>query len=80
MGMFDEIIAECPECGAELYDQIKGGECMLERYDVDEEHCLRDALLLDGSYLRCNKCEKGFIVSILDSLPKYVKLGLRPIK
>ena len=81
MGMFDEIVGKCPECGEEMYGQTKSGPCMLDRYDIDEEHYLHDALLiLDGSYLRCNKCKKGFVVSIADSLPKYVKLILIPIK
>lgn len=34
MGMFDTIIIECPECGADIEYQTKVGKCELEKYEI----------------------------------------------
>lgn len=34
MGMFDSVIARCPECGTPNEFQSKGGPCRLERYHL----------------------------------------------
>jgi hypothetical protein len=34
MGMFDSVMAECPECGCEIEFQSKSGVCELKRYHI----------------------------------------------
>lgn len=36
MGMFDSIYFECPECGSEIEEQSKAGDCYLHRYTGDD--------------------------------------------
>jgi hypothetical protein len=33
MGVYDEIVFKCPECGELMFAQSKSGECILSQYD-----------------------------------------------
>lgn len=61
MGMFDTVVARCPECGQELEFQSKAGPCDLKRYkstSVPPEI----ACSLSGDTMSCSKC--GCLVEI----------------
>lgn len=36
MGMYDVIMAACPQCGTKNGFQSKGGDCDLTTYELDE--------------------------------------------
>lgn len=35
MGMYDEVILRCPDCGEEYFAQSKGGQCCFDLYDIE---------------------------------------------
>ena len=78
--MFAKIVGKCPVCNGEMRGWTIKGPCPLDVYDIDEEHYLKEAMLiLEGSDLICGSCQYRCVVSIADSLPKYVALRLLPL-
>lgn len=61
MGMFDTILARCPECGEVNEFQSKGGECFLEQYDLS--NCPED-VLSDANRHSPQECDCGAMLSI----------------
>ena len=56
MGMFDTLRFNCRNCGEELDEQSKSGECMLNNYTI--ENCPASILAdLNGTIVTCNKCQ-----------------------
>ena len=56
MGMFDTVYFSC-ECGEELYDQSKAGDCTLAAYGISElpAEIAKD---LHGETYECGSCGK----------------------
>jgi len=62
MGMFDEILMECPNCGQMIYEQSKSGPCIMARYDFNNapQEVLADLLHFDDIW--CDECGVGIDV------------------
>lgn len=64
MGVYDTIIAKCPECGAKNYYQTKGGACVSADYNIDDAP---DDVMCDANRhtpQNCEGCEKLLVVDI----------------
>jgi len=55
MGMFDYLIIICPECGNEIEDQTKVGDCLLRRIYLNNAP-LRIQMHYEGETWDCDKC------------------------
>jgi len=55
MGVFDSVMAPCPECGTMNEFQSKGGDCILDRYQLHEapDNVLADVNRHPVSCLNC---------------------------
>lgn len=78
MGMFDTIYATCPNCGAEMEEQTKHGPCLLNDYHVKDMMDKEDAMMVDGMYIDCIKCNSHFKVEVL--IPEQVQVKLIELK
>lgn len=63
MGMFDTIMAPCPQCGHKNGVQSKGGECKLAVYELDEVpiDVLSDA---NRHPMKCKKCGTPYKIAV----------------
>lgn len=77
MGMFDYIVAICPNCDAEMLDQTKDGPCCLNVYTVSNVMSTEDALIVDKLTMKCTNCKKSYTVNA--SVPQYVDVNLEEI-
>ena len=55
MGMFDSVIAKCPDCGGRVEFQSKAGDCSLAEYTPDNVP-LKIMADIDGEVSSCQKC------------------------
>jgi transposase-like protein len=70
MGMFDEVLLPCPECGKDAIAQSKGGDCTLSRYNFESAPpAVLGYLVDDGTYL-CTRCGITFKVEARYELVK----------
>lgn len=56
MGMFDYVIITCAECGNQIEEQSKAGQCFLNSYKLEDAPL---SILEDMEYkspIRCEKC------------------------
>jgi hypothetical protein len=68
MGMFDSIIFKCPNCGQDIEDQSKAGECLLYQYDQSAVPLkIAGDILNDEMY--CENCKETFVVGAADYFP-----------
>lgn len=61
MGMFDTIIANCPNCGLESEFQSKSGDCSLKYYKL---YTCPEDVLLDANRHSPNECNCGALFEI----------------
>jgi hypothetical protein len=61
MGMFDSIIVSCPKCGQEHEFQSKGGDCLLDVYNLDNSP---DDVLSNANRHSPVKCDCGVLLEI----------------
>lgn len=66
MGVYDIIIAKCPECNTENDFQTKGGECILRTYKIEEapRNVMYDANRHTPQHCENEKCDKLLFVDI----------------
>ena len=64
MGSFDIVKVPCPKCGAVAEFQSKGGQCMLEEYDL--ENAPADVLMDINRHspYTCRCCSTEFEVDV----------------
>jgi len=64
MGMYDTVRVPCPNCGEKEEFQSKGGECLLEVYEL--ENCPPDVMsnINRHSPCTCEKCGTVFAVKV----------------
>jgi hypothetical protein len=64
MGVYDTIMAKCPECGAKNYFQTKSGDCILADYNIEDapEDVMCDANRHTPQ--NCEGCDKLLVVDI----------------
>lgn len=63
MGMFDSVMADCPNCGTKNEFQSKGGACELASYELHEA----PAEVLAGAArhpMRCRKCDTAYKIVV----------------
>ena len=61
MGCFDTVKIICPNCRTVNDIQTKAGECGLDEFYIENAPPIIKADMAD-SPMRCDFCEKGFIV------------------
>lgn len=61
MGMFDSVIARCPQCGEAVEFQSKAGDCQLLEYSSQAVPA-EIAVSLDGCHATCHAC--GYMVTL----------------
>ena len=64
MGMFDTLVANCPKCNTKNLFQSKGGDCILEFYDLSD--CPDDVMSDANRHapMPCEKCGISILVDI----------------
>lgn len=67
MGMFDMIIANCPECGEPSEFQTKSGPCVLATYNLSDAP---EDVLADANRHSPNQCEKCGCYFKIDTLAR----------
>ncbi len=75
MGMFDQVVFECPECQGRIEVQSKAGRCTLENFPA-EEVPLKIALDIQGDVAHCECCDRHFTIE-RTLLPTTVSMRLR---
>ena len=77
MGCFDTVKFKCPNCGANMEEQSKAGDCYLKDYNM---HSVPIVIAedLSGESITCPECTNVFIMSN-ELYPKRVPLTLIPI-
>ncbi len=70
MGLFDSVMADCPNCGAKLEFQSKAGECYMNVYSVEDapDDVVRDVL---NRPEYCRHCEKWSCLYDPDYPPEF---------
>lgn len=63
VGTFDTILFKCPNCGANIPHQTKGGVCRLEEYDY-RAIPMPAASDVIGDRVMCNDCMTSFQIVI----------------
>jgi endogenous inhibitor of DNA gyrase (YacG/DUF329 family) len=63
MGVYDTVVARCPECGAPVSFQSKAGPCRLHTYRASEVP-MAIAADIDGSAERCPDCYTAVTIRI----------------
>jgi len=59
MGMFDSVIATCPNCGETIEWQTKSGYCHLDVFNIDKENVpIVIANSLNGELEQCSNCKE----------------------
>lgn len=73
MGMFDRVIASCPECGRDVEFQSKAGPCRLHVYRADRgvPPAIADALQGVKEYCFCGT---GVELEIPAYVPRFVPM------
>lgn len=63
MGMFDEVLMDCPHCGHENSEQTKAGKCTLATYTLSSAPSVIKAAMDEDSPFHCQKC--GGVYSVI---------------
>lgn len=76
MGMYDDILISCPDCGGDCSTQSKAGPCTLATYTLD---AVQPAIADDiqGKEVWCDQCSKQWVI-IRTSVPVTIKMALKP--
>lgn len=74
MGMFDEVLLVCPDCGETLLQQSKAGEGYLGTYTQYTGVPTKIANDIVGNFVYCTKTGKRFKIKM--EVPDRVKLTL----
>jgi len=83
MGMFDYIEAKCPTpgCKGSLGGQTKGGECMMNTFEIKDQMDIQDARAVDGEDLHCPACyATARVRAIIPENPPTVEVKLEDVK
>lgn len=75
MGMFDSVWFKCPNCGEEIEEQTKIGDCILANYNEDKVP-VEIAHYLLHSELKCYHCDEFFKIVPNEDIRRYVKIKL----
>jgi len=76
MGCFDTVIFKCPECGAKLEEQSKGGKCCMGEFPASAvPFGVADDLL--GKVIVCNECCTEWAIETM--YHEKVPLMLKPV-
>ena len=64
MGVYDEIVAKCPECNTENFFQTKSGECILAYHKIEDAPA--DVMWDANRHTPqpCEKCGRYLVVDI----------------
>lgn len=76
MGMFDSVYFKCPNCGKDIEEQSKAGECLLISYHQTEVP-LEIANSILGDDLHCYGCDKSFKIVTDDDIPPPVTIKMK---
>ena len=71
MGLYDEVIVPCPECGRTKNFQSKSGECLLDTYTL--KNC-PDDVLKDVNRHSPYECECGCLFQV-DTFKRKSEIG-----
>jgi predicted RNA-binding Zn-ribbon protein involved in translation (DUF1610 family) len=71
MGMYDSVIARCPNCGNIIEWQSKAGKCSLYTFDI-EEVPVEIAVDIAGETVECPEC--GELTTVHCEFDRYVKM------
>jgi hypothetical protein len=77
MGLYDTVVVPCPNCGTKSYFQSKGGECVLETYELDEAP---DDVMSDVNRhgpATCEKCHHVFDAPTRETEVQRLRAALR---
>lgn len=73
MGMFNEVMFDCPECGSHFIEQTKSGSCELKTFHQVNVPVEEISGLIDREgKVYCSECGEGFTLTY----PKRVSLVL----
>lgn len=66
MGLYDVVMVPCPKCGTKHEAQSKGGECLMQWYELDSAPA--DVLMDVNRHapFTCNNCGNEFSVTESD--------------
>lgn len=75
MGMFDNVIFDCPDCGYKLDVQSKAGYCILDTYS---QHSVPVPIAIDieNELVYCEKCDQEFLVKPVQKIIKHIDMEL----
>lgn len=76
MGMYDEVVFRCPDCGDTLIVQSKAGECNLRSYN-NRKVPADIAKSIRGEEVFCDECSRSFCVV---KIPKEKTVHLELVK
>lgn len=73
MGMFDEVVATCPECCSAVVFQSKAGPCTMKQFDADAvpPTIAED---IEGDVVCCEDCGRPVQIEYDDEPPKAVRM------
>jgi len=73
MGMYNEVVFDCPECGSSFTEQTKTGSCVLKTFHHSNVPVEEISGLVDREdKIYCSECGEGFTLTY----PKRVSLNL----
>lgn len=76
MGMYDDIIIGCPDCGGDCSTQSKAGPCKLAAYTLAAvQPAIADAI--EGKEVWCRGCSKQWVIMRIGE-PVTIRMALRP--
>jgi RNA polymerase subunit RPABC4/transcription elongation factor Spt4 len=76
MGMFDSVVAECPNCKEILEFQTKAGSCLLNEIPLDKVP-LNIAYAVHGDTETCPSCNQEYVLTMDERPPSTVKMSLK---
>lgn len=76
MGMFDNVIAECPKCHGQIYWQSKAGDCELESFEIDSVP-MAIAVDINNYSSWCERCETQYVITA--PIPTTVRMHIEEI-
>ncbi len=66
--MFDTVIFKCPNCGSDIEEQTKAGECILSTFNSNEVP-IDIARAMFDEIIHCYECEKNYRVNCTNIPP-----------
>ncbi len=76
--MFDTVIFKCPNCGKDIEEQTKAGECILRNFNCNEVP-INIAIDLFDEVVHCYECGKSYRMTC-GSIPPPVTIKMKLIE